>query len=60
MEVIEAMEVSEVAADALATAAAAVCVGGGRLTQAPEATVAQTVCPLPMLLSLSVEADGYR
>ena len=53
----------------LATAAAAVCVNGQRLTEADcqrcltevteltEVTAAVTVCPLPLLLSVSVETD---
>ena len=56
--------------DALATADAAVCVGGSRLTevteeameaakvtQLKEATVAETLWPLLMLVSVSVEPD---
>ena len=39
----------------------AVCVGGGRLAQPTEVLAAETVRPLPtLLLSLSMEADGYR
>ena len=43
--------------DALSTAAAAVCVGEGRLTAVTELMAAESVCPLPLLLlSVSVEA----